>query len=528
MAKKKQEAKNKETEDKKKTTNEELVIVNNELQEKIEELSRVNNDISNLLSSTDIGTMFLDENLRIKRFTPAMTKIMNLINSDIGRPISDIVSNIENDQLFIEAKSVLKTLIPLETEVQAKTGNWYLVRLMPYRTVEDVIEGVVVTYVDITKRREDEEALRESEEKFKSLAENSQDYILRYDEAGKHLYMNPAAIRISGWKSEKEWLGKTHRELGFEKDLYLMWEKKIAKVFKTGKLSEEIFSWESTEGIVTLDWRVFPEFDSTGKVKTVLGISRDITKLKESEKTIVKHAEDLEKMVKELKNTQEELVRKEKLATLGELSGGIAHELRSPLTSITNAAYYLNMLFPDGDQDVKENIAIISSEVDRAEKIIIALLDFGRMDALKKVTVSISKLLKQTLDKYPPPKEIKVTVKATASIPDVNVNPIQITQVISNLIENAYQAMPKGGKLIIQVKKINKQVHVSIKDTGIGIAEEDLNKIFEPLISSKVNGIGLGLPISRKFAEVNGSKITVESKVGKGSTFTLIIGRLEL
>ncbi len=136
--------------------NEELVTVNSEHQIKIEELATVNNDLNNLLSNTDIGTVFLDNELRIKKFTPKVTKIINLIETDIGRPIEDIVNKLDYENIEIEAQNVLDTLNTKEVELKTKNDEWYLMRLLPYRTTENYIEGVVITFVDITKVKQAE------------------------------------------------------------------------------------------------------------------------------------------------------------------------------------------------------------------------------------------------------------------------------------------------------------------------------------------------------------------------------------
>ncbi|MGB9436450.1 MAG: CheR family methyltransferase, partial [Desulfobacterales bacterium] len=142
------------------STNEELVTVNTELQTKVDELSQMNNDINNLLGSTEIGTIFLDTRLNIKRFTPATTKIFNLIQTDLDRPISDITAKIRYDNLEKDAKNVLDTLSIQEAEVICQAGNWYSMRIAPYRTLENVIDGVVITFVDITRIKQTEDALR--------------------------------------------------------------------------------------------------------------------------------------------------------------------------------------------------------------------------------------------------------------------------------------------------------------------------------------------------------------------------------
>jgi two-component system, chemotaxis family, CheB/CheR fusion protein len=136
------------------SVNEELVTVNAELENKIEELSKTNNDMRNLLDRTDIGTLFLDKRLLIQKFTPVVTKIIRLIPSDVGRPLTDIASNlVDNSQLTQSIEEVLQFLTPKEIEVKTKAGFWYLVRFMPYRTLENVVQGIVVTFIDISQRK---------------------------------------------------------------------------------------------------------------------------------------------------------------------------------------------------------------------------------------------------------------------------------------------------------------------------------------------------------------------------------------
>ncbi|MGC9968096.1 MAG: chemotaxis protein CheB [Syntrophobacteraceae bacterium] len=135
------------------STNEELLTVNSELQAKIGEMSDLNNDINNLLASTEIGTIFLNANLGIKRFTPSMTKLFSLIPTDEGRPIRDLTTKISYQDLYEDAQTVLDTLQAKETEVMAEDGRWLLIRILPYRTKENVIDGVVITFIDVTDRK---------------------------------------------------------------------------------------------------------------------------------------------------------------------------------------------------------------------------------------------------------------------------------------------------------------------------------------------------------------------------------------
>jgi two-component system CheB/CheR fusion protein len=197
------------------SVNEELATVNAELQQKVVDLSRANNDMNNLLAGTGIGTVFVDYQLRIQRFTPAVTQVINLILTDVGRPVGHIVSNLAGyDRLVEDVKAVLDTLVPKEVEVQTKAGAWYLLRIRPYRTLENVIEGAVITFTEITETRNAQAALRESEalRRLAVVVRDSHDAILVQDLEGRILAWNPGAVRMYGW-SEAEALTMNIRDL---------------------------------------------------------------------------------------------------------------------------------------------------------------------------------------------------------------------------------------------------------------------------------------------------------------------------
>jgi two-component system CheB/CheR fusion protein len=141
--------------------NEELQTVNTELQVKVDELSHASNDMKNLLDSTDIATLFLDKNLNVRRFTPQATKIIKLIPADAGRPITDLASDLRYPELADDARAVLQKLAPVEKAISARDGRWFTVRIMPYRTLDDRIDGVVITFANITVSKTLEAKLRE-------------------------------------------------------------------------------------------------------------------------------------------------------------------------------------------------------------------------------------------------------------------------------------------------------------------------------------------------------------------------------
>jgi two-component system CheB/CheR fusion protein len=196
------------------SVNEELNTVNIELQTKVADLSRVNNDMNNLLAGTGIGTVFVDHQLRILRFTPAASAIINLIQSDVGRPVSHIVSNMVGyDSLVADVQSVLDTLTPKAVDVQTRNGNWHTLRILPYRTLDNVIEGAVISFIDITDAVQTREALHKANEllRLAVVVRDAHDAITVQDLGGRILAWNPGAVRMYGW-SEAEALLMNVRE----------------------------------------------------------------------------------------------------------------------------------------------------------------------------------------------------------------------------------------------------------------------------------------------------------------------------
>ena len=194
--------------------NEELATVNTELQSKVTDLSRANNDMNNLLAGTGIATVFVDQKLRILRFTPSATQVINLILSDIGRPIAHIVSNLNGYSGLVEdAKKVLATLVPKETDVQSGDGKSFTLRILPYRTLDDVIEGVVITFVDITETVRARDALEKANAllRLAVVVRDAFDAITVQDLDGRITAWNPGAVRLYGW-SEAEALTMNARD----------------------------------------------------------------------------------------------------------------------------------------------------------------------------------------------------------------------------------------------------------------------------------------------------------------------------
>jgi signal transduction histidine kinase len=248
--------------------------------------------------------------------------------------------------------------------------------------------------------------------------------------------------------------------------------------------------------------------------------------LRATEEELRASNEELQTANEELKETQEQLIRSEKLAAIGKLAGGVGHELRNPLGAIKNAVYYIKGKLTDSELAKREPriiefLGIIDDEISSSNKIINDLLNFSRVGKPAVSPAKIRKVMEDALSYLTVPEDIEVINKLDANLPEVEIDADQIRQVFVNIATNGMQAMPEGGKLIIDAKKGDKFLEVAISDTGDGISEDVIGKIFDPLFTTRAKGIGLGLAVCKSIIERHGGAIGVESKVGEGATFTV-------
>lgn len=280
-------------------------------------------------------------------------------------------------------------------------------------------------------------------------------------------------------------------------------------------------------------------------------LRQDIRRRKEIEDALRAYRERLEDLVeertRELHDAQARLVRKERLAVLGELAGSVAHELRNPLGAIRNGAYLLNLLLEGraAAPEVEETLELLDREVVRSERIIGALLDYADVVPPTRHQTDLNAAAQTVLSRQTLPDDVELELDLDDAPPTVLADREQLEEVIDHLVRNAVQAMPDGGRLRVSIERStgngdqrstdtngppvqgDEWVEIVVSDTGEGIREENLEQVFEPLYSTRTQGIGLGLALVKRLVEGHGGHIGVESEVDEGSTFTVRIPSAE-
>lgn len=486
--------------------NEELTTVNTQLEDKITELEGSNNDLGNLLASTNLATLFLDRQFHIKRFTPACTHLFKLIPSDLNRPITDIAGEFSDDSMINAAQRVLDTLIPAEQEMPTKAGEWYLRRILPYRTQGDRIEGVVVTFADITALKR----IAVDLQRFAAVVKDSNDAVILFDFDGKILAWNKGAERLYGY-SEAEAL-----QLGIDTlvpaHLAAAQRDLIGRIRHDGLITSDETQRLTQDGRVIDVWlTVSVLHDDAAHPIAIATTERDISTSKQLE------------AARQVNNGKDQF-----LAML-------AHELRNPLTPVLNAAQLLENQGGNDPQLVSWASATIKRQIGHLAHIVNDLLDVARISqgkiSLTKATVDLRQIVTQAAESIRPlVDERKLTLLLPLSTEPVLVNAdaVRLTQVIDNLLHNAIKYTPEGGQITINVAGEADEAVFRVRDTGEGMEPAMIPALFDLFAQANhtldraKGGLGIGLALIKCLVELHGGRVEASSAgVNQGSEFVM-------
>jgi PAS domain S-box-containing protein len=450
----------------------------------------------------------------------------------IGRHIIEFIA--EKDR----SRAIQNSLTSMMTG-EGKVDEFYAVKKtgeeFPVEVTTTVITsehgekiGFIDILRDITTRKKTQEALKQSEKKYRLLFENMQNGFLycrvTFDKQGKPVgltdfEMNKTFEKITGL-NESEFIAEkgektAARMIESHSDLFRL----CSRISMSGESQQFEFQFKRSG-----DWfSIFVFSPQTGHLGLVF---EDITEQKKLYQKIEEYSEGLEHTVAErtkaLMEAQDQLVKNERLAAIGELAGMIGHDLRNPLTGIKNSVYLLkkNQSGAMDDRSL-DLLTIIDRSVDSANKIINDLLDYSRELHLEFEEYSPKSLVNYVLLSAVKVPSSIILSENVQSFPMVWVDVGKIERVFVNLISNAIESMPNGGKLDISSIQSGNCVDISFTDTGVGMSEELQLKIFKPLFTTKAKGMGFGLAICRRIIEAHGGKITVKSTPNKGSAFTV-------
>jgi PAS domain S-box-containing protein len=373
-----------------------------------------------------------------------------------------------------------------------------------------------VTAFDITERKQMEQELQESEHRLHRMFEDdlTGDFIATPD--GRILLCNPAFVRIFGFLSREDAMGSNVATLypapgDFTHFVNLLRECRTLE-------RHECDRRRCDGALIRVVENAVASFDEHGAFVQFQGYVYDDTQRREAEIQLVASLE-------ELRRSQQELLRKERLAVLGLLAGTVAHDIRTPLTVMQNSLYFLENTLRSADETTRDVLGEMKRAIGNSNRIITEMLDYVREPSPVRSPFPVGDAISSALKFVPLTKGICFEgISSEAAGIEVYANLDQVTRILINLIQNAVQAMPNGGELKIEVcRQDDGRIATRVCDTGCGIPAENLQKVFEPLFSTKNTGIGLGLPIARRYAELNGGELTVESGSGGGTRFRLLL-----
>jgi PAS domain S-box-containing protein len=440
------------------------------------------------------------------------------------------VPEIEAQETVEDVKSRMAQMVregggEFETKHRTKDGEIRGV-LVSTKTVELAGKKLLQCVLhDITEIRRVQDALMESETQYRQLVELAQEGVWVLDRDYSTVFVNRRMAQMMGC-AEGEMVGKSLFEFVDKK--HVEQARQLFGKYLQGVRGDFEYEFSRKDGS-----RVYTSIaasqvtDDQGHYLGTLALVADITLRKQMADKLEQYSKHLEELVerrtKQLAEAQAQLVKSERLAAIGELAGMVGHDLRNPLTGIKNAVYFLEK---KGTEIPVEQSSAMLKTIDRcvenSNKIINDLLDYSRGIYLERQESSPLKLLSEVLAIIQIPEKVRILNHLTNE-PLLNIDVDKMNRVFVNLIKNAIDAMPDGGTVTIESKQVNGSIQISVMDTGTGIPDEVLPKLFSPLITTKAQGMGFGLAICKRIVEAHEGTITVETAKDKGTTFTVTL-----
>lgn len=504
-----------------------------ELKEMERKLQEANVRLSTLLETAEEGITTTDpyENL-----TFTNKAFANMLGYEEDELVGMNLRNLVDEQDFGKLEEQTRKRMRNETSryelrMYRRDGESMAVQITasPLRRKDGGFAGTLGVVVNINERKRIEEALRNSEKRFRAIVDSAREAIVMADDEEKISLFNPAAEKMFGY-SRKEAVGKPMLLSLVPKQFHQAMHTALKAFGKTG--SETIVGQTLVSNLQKKNGTEFPvelsisAFQMKGEWQFV-GIIRDITERKQMEEKLKEYAECLEQKVeertRELKQMQELLLKSERMAAIGQVAAMVGHDLRNPLTGIKSATYYLKTKLKSKiEPKCIEMFELIEKDIEYSNKIINDLLDFSRDINLQLAETTPEAIMKQTLDLVEIPENIQV-INLIGGEPTTKVDAEKMKRVFANLIRNAIDAMPNGGKLTISSRESNGKIELIIADTGIGMSKEVIDKLWTPFFTTKAKGMGLGLAICKRIVEAHDGRISVNSTVGKGTILTIAL-----
>ncbi len=509
--------------------NEELITVNHELKLKVDETAKVNDDLHNLVVSTDIATVFVDREMCIKRFTPRAADVFRLIAADVGRSLLDLNHSLDYPDLAADAEQAFHSLRNIDREVGSQNGRWYIARILPYRTAEDRIEGAVLTFIDITRRRNAEETARSSEERMRLVADSAVDYAI--------ITTDPEGI-ITSWSrgAERIFRYSATDAIGMHGDLIFTPEDRARGAFRR---EMEI---ASNEGRANDDrWhlrsdgqRIYCSGITTplrqGGFHGYAKIARDVTADKQRER-------EREELLSAEKASREQA--QSAIELKDEFLAVMSHELKHPLNLILmNAELVGRSAAKLEDPTLRRASEAIRRTVEGQAQIIDDLLDLSRLNtgkfALNLGPVNVSECIRRIVDGMEENLARRhVALEMTLPAEDlvITADATRVEQVVWNLLSNALKFSRDGGHIRVAMDVRTEQATLRIEDDGIGMPAALVSRVFDMFEQgndgrNRSGGLGIGLALVRHLVELHGGTVSAASDgVNRGSVFTVTIPR---